>query len=275
MSEKQLIKLLQDDNRGWKTDLFENTNGILHALCARCGSVCKDAVELDCEHDDEVIFLHCADCLQELISKNNGNCPINNHINPIIARSRATRRLISKCIMLCPYSIQYQQRAIQYKNDIQNNQIIVTDNGFDEKEGIQPHINNNSSIKGCNFKGTINNLLKNHISECIQIYNPLYTHKIIVNKYKEQNLILRNKIDYLNKQNQEILQENTILKTQSNTLHKSIMEKENENAILKERNKKLQKNLNLSNEKVIGLEIILKQQKHENNIVNEEKKNDR
>eukprot|EP01084_Bolivina_argentea_P051264 94301_1 len=143
--ENEIVNLLCVNGKGWNIDLFEEKNDILHTLCANCGSVCKDAVELGCDHEDIDIFLYCNGCLMELMNKNNGNCPINNHPKGIISKNRATRRLIAKCTVLCPYSIEYKQR---------NKNIIDTNNGNenDEKEGIIAIINNNI-LKGCNFKG--------------------------------------------------------------------------------------------------------------------------
>eukprot|EP01084_Bolivina_argentea_P050203 92308_1 len=141
---KKLVKLLQIDGKGWKIDLFENENCVLHALCAKCGLVCRDAVELGCEHSNSQIFLHCNDCLNKLIVNNNGNCPINNHPNPITFKNRATRGLISESTILCPYSMKYKRKM---------NKIEETNNNFEEKEGMNEDI-----IKGCNFKGTMDNL---------------------------------------------------------------------------------------------------------------------
>eukprot|EP01084_Bolivina_argentea_P284207 486998_1 len=269
--ENELIKLFQINGKGWKLDLFENENQLTHVLCAHCSSICRDAVELGCDHDDVDIFLHCNDCLSELICNNNTNCPINNHLNPIIIPSRSTRRLISKSILLCPFSIQYKQKNNNYNCDQQ----IIDTNNSEQKEGL-----NEQTIKGCKFKGTIDDLLKNHISQCIQIYNPLYIQNIIVNKYKNKINQLQNKNNELhkaimshNKENEILNQRNIILENENSELNTVIISHKNEHKILSEQNKKLQ---NVNNElhkvimshtnenKSLKMKIL-----HQENVINE------
>eukprot|EP01084_Bolivina_argentea_P284206 486997_1 len=198
--ENDLIKLLQTDGKGWNYDLFENENEILHALCKHCGCVCMEAVELGCEHEDKDIYLYCNKCLKNIIRNNNRNCPINNHLNPIICRNRSIRRLISKCVILCPYSVKYKQKMIFKNRNIENDQIIDTNNNFDEQEGINaPKI-----TLGCNFKGTIDNLLKNHIFECVKIYN----QNINENKYKKKISDLNKQIKNLTNKINELANQN-------------------------------------------------------------------
>lgn len=53
-------------------------------LCANCNSVCCDAVELGCDHQDNEIFPYCNECLSELIKNSDGLCPIKKHTHPSI-----------------------------------------------------------------------------------------------------------------------------------------------------------------------------------------------
>ena len=109
----ELASLLKrDNNNGWKLSLFEDQTKISHALCAKCHSICCDAVELGCdehEDDDEEVYLYCKNCLRDIINKNNQQCPINNHDDPIISSNRAIRRTILKSIVFCPYSVHYKK----------------------------------------------------------------------------------------------------------------------------------------------------------------------
>eukprot|EP01083_Nonionella_stella_P190293 704784_1 len=130
-----LLSLLKVNNKGWNIALFKDTNNVSDYLCAHCNSVCCDAVELGCDHDDNDIFLHCKQCLSDLIINNDNKCIINSHINPSLTSVRATRRTISKSAVVCPYSTQFKTR-------INNTQIMNTvgANTYDEKEGNQQFI---------------------------------------------------------------------------------------------------------------------------------------
>eukprot|EP01084_Bolivina_argentea_P270719 460396_1 len=260
IKENELCTLLQNDEKGWKVNLFEDQNNILHALCANCGGVCRDPVELACDHIDNDISLHCKQCMTDLIDINSGNCPINNHSNPIVVKNRAMKRLIVKSMVLCPYSIEYKQRILSEIN-IENAEIIDT-NGADEKEGMNPMIL--SEIKGCNFKGQIDDLLQNHILNCIKIYNPSYIQNITINKLKKENDKLKKTVIQLKKQNDKFNQQKQF---------------EQENKILTTKNQKLQKQLSVAKDTILCLQMIIEQQKELNNqkqsnVNFEEKKNE-
>ena len=81
--------------------------------------------------------------MNDLINDNNGKCLINQHLNPIIIANRATRRHISKLMVMCPYSTQYRKKNNNQQNDNMN---II---------GIVPIQNDNiCNITGCKWKGT-------------------------------------------------------------------------------------------------------------------------
>ena len=155
---KEFLSLLKINDKGWNIKIFEDETKAEALMCAYCGGVCCDAVELGCDHDDIDILLYCNYCLTELIKKNNNNkCPINNHLNPIILSSRVCRNDILKLNILCPYSIQYKKKCINHDIDDRNIE--------DEKEGFQTQKDN--KIKGCEWHGTFSQLLKhNHLTTC-------------------------------------------------------------------------------------------------------------
>eukprot|EP01084_Bolivina_argentea_P275636 470107_1 len=204
----EIISLLKVDNKGWNVALF--TDKITNFLCENCDLVCCDAVELGCDHEDDDICSHCKECLNQLIKENNGKCPIDGHDNPEIFPVRSMRRQISKSIVICPYSKQYMQK-VKYKN----NQIIDTADN-DEKEGIiAPENNNqNNNIKGCQFEGTLKDLIEKHLSKCVQKYNASFTHIITIQALKTEirklNAIIdRQKQEIENQKNKYILSLNT------------------------------------------------------------------
>eukprot|EP01084_Bolivina_argentea_P233041 392586_1 len=100
-----LNQMLKIDGRGWNIALFKEANKIANYLCAHCGAVCCEPVELGCDHDedDEEIFLYCKFCLTELVKDNDNKCMISGHYNPPLDASRAIRRQILKAIVVCPY----------------------------------------------------------------------------------------------------------------------------------------------------------------------------
>eukprot|EP01083_Nonionella_stella_P292070 993564_1 len=107
---KHLISLLQVNDNGWNASLFEDANEVNMSLCGNCKEVCRDAVELGCDHEDEDIILFCNSCLKDVISTNANKCPINQHFDPIICPVRSVRRQILKSSVLCPNSTQYKRR---------------------------------------------------------------------------------------------------------------------------------------------------------------------
>ena len=64
-------EMLCIDGTGWDVNLFENLNNIELFLCKSCGNVCRDAAELGCDHDDELIDIYCHKCLDKEKQKYN------------------------------------------------------------------------------------------------------------------------------------------------------------------------------------------------------------
>eukprot|EP01083_Nonionella_stella_P037261 101579_1 len=108
--DKHLISLLKVNDNGWNVSLFEDQNPNNAILCGNCKEVCRDAVELKCDHDDDDLVLFCDACLRDLISTNDNKCPINQHLDPIVSPVRFARRQILKSSVICPYSMQYKRR---------------------------------------------------------------------------------------------------------------------------------------------------------------------
>eukprot|EP01084_Bolivina_argentea_P046596 85812_1 len=104
-TETQIVnKMLKIDVRGWNISIFDDINKVSNYLCAHCGAVCCDAVELGCDHDeDDEILLYCKTCLTELVTDNENKCMISGHYNPPLDAVRANRRQILKAIVICPY----------------------------------------------------------------------------------------------------------------------------------------------------------------------------
>eukprot|EP01083_Nonionella_stella_P124038 374170_1 len=107
---KHLVSSLKVNDDGWNVLLFQNQNVVDTALCGNCKEVCRDAVELGCDHDDDAIVLFCDSCLNDLISINGNKCPINQHLDPITIPVRSVRRQILKSSVICPFSTQYKRR---------------------------------------------------------------------------------------------------------------------------------------------------------------------
>eukprot|EP01084_Bolivina_argentea_P297860 513226_1 len=211
--DKDVVSLLKIDDRGWNISLFEDKNRISASLCEYCKSVCCDAVELGCDHDDNEICSYCKECLIDLVKHNENKCPINQHDNPVISPVRSVRRQILKSLVICPYSIKYKQQQLKM-NDKNNDGNVVDTIGYDEKEGIAPQNNedkNNKNIEGCNWTGTLNDLITKHLSECVAKYEPSFTRMIKIKKLETENTKLKQIIDEqlvtnnkLNKENQEL-----------------------------------------------------------------------
>eukprot|EP01083_Nonionella_stella_P277180 942296_1 len=91
---KHLIALLKVNDNGWLLSLFEDQNELNRSLCGNCKEVCRDAVELGCDHKDNEIVLFCNACLKDLISTNGNKCPINQHLDPIVSPVRSLRSQI-------------------------------------------------------------------------------------------------------------------------------------------------------------------------------------
>ncbi len=92
---------IQSKGKGWNCALFINKDKMDEYKCKSCNNICKDCVELGCDHDDIDIELYCNYCLKTLINSNNQTCPINSkHINPPIQSNRAIRKQILKLKVL-------------------------------------------------------------------------------------------------------------------------------------------------------------------------------
>eukprot|EP01083_Nonionella_stella_P035578 97071_1 len=192
---QRMDSLLKVDDNGWDIHLFENKIQLTSYLCAECGSVCRDASELGCDHDDDHILLHCNDCLRNLINKNQGKCPIDGHMNPVVVPSRSSRRQISKASVLCPYSAAY--RASKLAQNDNGGQVINTLGG-DEKEGHIPafdgQINNNHAHAQCPWKGTLNDLIDKHLEECTKQHNPSFALNATINALQKENNTLKQQV---------------------------------------------------------------------------------
>eukprot|EP01084_Bolivina_argentea_P016823 31423_1 len=199
-----LLKLLKVDDKGWRIGLFDNQIKITTYLCNHCNAVCCDAVELACDHEDIDIFAYCKKCLADLIDDNDGKCPINKHINPIVSAARSIRRQISEATVICPHSCEFQRQ--NSKHIVVNEHIIdsIVDEG---KEGVllNPYV----EIKGCQWKGSLTDLLNfDHLRKCIVQYNPTLELKLKLDaanhKINEQSVMIKNFIRIIDNKNHEI-----------------------------------------------------------------------
>eukprot|EP01084_Bolivina_argentea_P263119 445229_1 len=180
--DDEVLSLLKVNGRGWDIGLFEDENKASSFLCEDCHSICCDAVELGCDHDDADICSFCKECLEDLVKKNSGKCPINQHDHPMISSSRFVRRQILKSQTMCPHSAKYKEKKRNNKNNNNNGQLIDTSGG-DEKEGMTAKsVVNNVNISGCDWNGSFNDLLNGHLSECTKISKPAMTQNIMIKK---------------------------------------------------------------------------------------------
>eukprot|EP01084_Bolivina_argentea_P109521 195787_1 len=199
--ENEIISILKINGKGWNIKLFEDETKATTCLCASCDGVCCDAVELDCDHEDEDIYLYCKPCLSDLIKQNNNKCPINSHDEPTIISNRASRRQISKSLVICPYSSKYKSKQnIALNNNNHDHEIIDTIDG-DEKEGMPYQQDNQHANNGCQWKGTLTDLINKHIVSCSKKYNPTFALNIRIkeleNENKRLNVIVNDKDDDL------------------------------------------------------------------------------
>eukprot|EP01083_Nonionella_stella_P023570 65211_1 len=131
---------LQLNNKGWDPALFVDRINLSAFLCKQCNGVCRVAVELSCDHDDDTIASYCHDCLEHILKLSDSTCPIDGlHQNTSFHSSRIARQYIAASIVICPYSTQYQDAT-------------------DEK-----HVNKQDT---CEWKGTFKELLTTHIHHC-------------------------------------------------------------------------------------------------------------
>ena len=186
---QQLENSLKVDNKGWNIAIFDDKIKLSTCVCAHCNSVCCDAVELGCDHQDNEIFAYCNKCLTQLIEDNDGLCPINKHKNPSIVPSRLLRGQILRSMVICPYSIHYQE---QNNKQNQNPNVIDTiGNDDDQKEGICRN-------KNCEWKGTLNDLLNtDHLKKCTLSNNPSMIYEEKIKDYEKK---LQQKHDQIQQQ---------------------------------------------------------------------------
>ena len=157
-----IISSLKVNGKGWDVNLFTNSN---LPLCDHCNAVCDNPHELVCdvEHNDDDLVPFCKNCISELISSNNGNCPIDQHQNPITTPNAYLRKQILKSKVICIYSSKYKQKQLN-QNNMQ--QILETNNGDnyneEQKEGniAKPELNKEEV---CDFTGSFKEYINNHI----------------------------------------------------------------------------------------------------------------
>eukprot|EP01083_Nonionella_stella_P040681 110309_1 len=189
--------LLQVDNYGLDSDLFEDQHQISFCLCVHCNSVCRNASELGCDHDYDQICLYCKDCLQLLIQDSDGKCPINAHLNPSIHSNRAIQRQIAQSLVICPYSSKY--KMLKRTQNIDDDHRIS-----DTIEGLIL----NEANSGCNWNGTLKELIDTHMLQCTKANNPLFVSQLRVKelcdkyinleqKHQEVTQSLQTKVDQL------------------------------------------------------------------------------
>eukprot|EP01083_Nonionella_stella_P143330 445308_1 len=198
---KELASLLKiNEHKGWEISLFEDQNKISEYICTNCTGICCNAVELGCDHDDADICSYCEQCLHQLITDNDSKCPINDHTDPHITPARSIRNRVLKAAVLCPYSMAYKRKRI-YLNKVP--QLMDTMN--DEQEGSVANQNAlNVDIKGCNWNGTLMDLLHHHLPGCVQQYDVSFHQKIQIRELKNENARLNHLSVKLMKENREL-----------------------------------------------------------------------
>ena len=86
--EQEITSLLKVNDKGWNINIFKDQNKMKEYLCAKCQSVCCNAVELGCDHKDEDVYVYCQDCLHKEIKHHLDKCPIDEHEDPIVSAPR-------------------------------------------------------------------------------------------------------------------------------------------------------------------------------------------
>eukprot|EP01083_Nonionella_stella_P032734 89576_1 len=183
---KHLVSLLKVNDNGWNVSLFQNQNVVDTALCGNCKEVCRDAVELGCDHKDNEIVLFCDACLKDLVLTNGNKCPINQHLNPIAIPVRSARRQILESPVICPYSAEYKRRN---KNENIDNEVVMDTIGGDQKEGAPVAAASDEIIDGCTeWKGTLDALLKSdHLRQCTLKYDFTAIQKLQMEEMEHEN----------------------------------------------------------------------------------------
>eukprot|EP01083_Nonionella_stella_P247976 859095_1 len=208
--DNHLLSLLKVNGNGWNASLFQDQNVVNTSLCGNCKDVCRDAVELGCDHDDDDIILFCNSCLKNLISTNGNKCPINQHLDPIVFPVRSARRQVLKTSVICPYSIQYKNRN---KNTNIENDVVMDTIGGDQKEGIAA--SEDINIDGCEWKGTLSELLNSdHLHQCTMKYDATFIQKLQIETMQTENQSLHKIIE---QQKQTIDEQSVIIRDLQNT----------------------------------------------------------
>eukprot|EP01084_Bolivina_argentea_P255340 429445_1 len=285
-SSEIVNKMLKIDGLGWHIALFEDVNKVANYLCAHCGSVCCDAVELGCDHgDDDEILLYCKICLTELVSDNGNKCMISGHYNPPLDVARSIRRQISKAIVVCPYSSVFKIRNNSKKDKHDNAQILDT-LGYDEKEGSGQRVAaaQAKSEEMCKWKGTLSELKSKHIIECAKKNDPTFILNFRVKKLENENILLKqqiinlknNKEKELNNNNKEIKKLKEIIKEKeikTNVLNNEIVVLKNENKNNKKQLNDNKTEINKLNSQINSQSLIIKDFLKSNDKKNELIKN--
>eukprot|EP01084_Bolivina_argentea_P154028 268527_1 len=181
-------RMLKIDDRGWNIALFEDAHKASNYLCAHCGEVCCDAVELGCQHEDsDEIFMHCHYCLSELVSDIGNRCTISGHHNPPLDAARSIRRQILKSIVVCPYSLTFTTRNNFRNNNNSQQNYKRKKKRFNSFEST----NNNTKFKHkCKWKGMLSELISKHIIQCAKKNDPKFTLNVRVQQLENENILL-------------------------------------------------------------------------------------
>lgn len=160
-TKDKCTELLKVNGKGWNTAIFVDNN---LAICSECKHVCRDPVELGCDHADDDIFCYCKCCLMGIIDRGGGLCPINGHANPTVCSLRAQRRQIAKAMVVCPHALSH----VSAEHDV------------------------------CVWSGTLMDLIDGHLTECTKRNDPSYFMnseieelRSKVNQLQIQNVALR------------------------------------------------------------------------------------
>eukprot|EP01083_Nonionella_stella_P250221 864425_1 len=251
-----ILASLKTNNRGWTIGLFQDQHTLPSFICFECKCVCCEAVELGCDHDDNDIFLYCKSCLTQLIKGNGNKCPIDNHDDPTIIPNRSLRRQISKSMTYCPYS-----RSSAYKSDHSlspqnddNNQIMDTLGGDDQKEGNPQVFSSKSSSSPCQWQGTLNDLIHNHLAACMQRNDSSYSLRIKIKDLQRENAQLKQSITELKNTQNENINETERYKAQTIALQNLIQQKQTTIDELKTEQKQSQMIIQTVNENVTAMQ---------------------
>ncbi len=91
------LSLIQSNGKGWNSKLAVDRNKIPELMCKSCNHICRDAVELSCDHNEEEDILFCESCLTQILRQNNNICPIDgSHKDTKFQAVRTTRRYVLK-----------------------------------------------------------------------------------------------------------------------------------------------------------------------------------